>query len=99
MPHLANVWPDIDLGEAFREEAAYDGPVLLLTGTLDGRTFPEGQYEATARLSDVTRVTVVNAGHNLFMTSPEVGEAMHAFMRGEPVHREIVVDLPDFAGD
>jgi len=98
LPQLANVWPDIDLGEAFREEAAYDGPVLLLTGTLDGRTFPEGQSEATAYLSAVTRVTVVNAGHNLFTTSPEVGEAMHAFMRGEPVPSEIVVELPDFAG-
>lgn len=98
MPQLAGIWPDIDLGAAFREDPAYDGPVLLLTGTLDGRTFPQGQYEATARLSDLTRVTVVNAGHNLFMTSPEVGEAMHAFIRGEPAAGEIIVDLPDFAG-
>lgn len=98
MPQLAGVWPDIDLGEAFREEAAYDGPVLLLTGTLDGRTFPEGQSEATAGLSDLTRVTVVNAGHNLFMASPQVGAAMHAFMRGEAVASEIVVEPPDFAG-
>ena len=41
MPQLVQVWPEIDLGEDFREEAAYDGPVLLLTGTLDGRTFPK----------------------------------------------------------
>ena len=99
MPQLANVWPDMDLGKAFRQEAAYDGPVLLLTGTLDGRTYPEGQREATAGLSDLTAVTVINAGHNLFMTSPEVGEAMHAFMRGAPVAREITVPLPDFAGE
>lgn len=99
MPQLANVWPDMDLGEAFREEATYDGPVLLLTGTLDGRTYPEGQREATAGLSNLTAVTVVNAGHNLFMTSPEVGEAMHAFMRGAPVAGEITVPLPDFAGE
>ena len=98
MPHLAGVWPDIDLGEGFREEAAYDGPVLLLTGTLDGRTFPGGQYEATAQLSDLTRVSVINAGHNLFMASPEVGAAMDAFMRGEQVPDEILVALPDFAG-
>jgi pimeloyl-ACP methyl ester carboxylesterase len=99
MPQLANVWPDIDLGEAFREEAHYDGPVLMLTGTLDGRTYPEGQRGATAGLSDLTAVTVINAGHNLFMTSPDVGEAMHAFMRGEPVAREITAPLPDFAGE
>ncbi|MGX6647476.1 alpha/beta fold hydrolase [Maricaulaceae bacterium MS644] len=99
MPQLANVWPDMDLGEAFRQEASYDGPVLVLTGTLDGRTYPEGQREATAGLSDLTAVTVINAGHNLFMTSPDVGAAMHAFMRGEPVAREITVPLPDFAGE
>ena len=99
MPQLANVWPDTDLGAAFRQEASYDGPVLLLTGTLDGRTYPEGQREATAGLSDLTAVTVVNAGHNLFMTSPEVGEAMHAFMRGEPVAGEIIVPFPDFMGE
>lgn len=98
MPQLNAVWPDMDLGPAFREEARYDGPVLMLTGTLDGRTYPEGQAEATAGLSDLTAVTVINAGHNLFMTSPEVGEAMHAFMRGAPVPQEIIVDLPDFAG-
>ncbi len=99
LPQLANVWPDMDLGDAFRAEATYDGPVLLLTGTLDGRTYPEGQREATAGLSDLAVVTVINAGHNLFMTSPEVGDAMHAFMRGEPVAGEIVVPLPDFAGE
>lgn len=99
MPQLANVWPDMDLGAAFRQEARYDGPVLLLTGTLDGRTYPEGQREATAGLSDSTAVTVINAGHNLFMASPDVGAAMHAFMRGDPVVREIVVPLPDFMGE
>ena len=51
-----------------------------------------------AGLSDLTSVTVVNAGHNLFMASPEVGAAMHAFMRGEPVESEINVALPDLAG-
>ncbi len=99
MPHLAGVWPDIDLGDRFREEAAYDGPVLLLTGTLDGRTFPRGQYEATKGLTDLTRIAVINAGHNLFMSSPEVGEAMAAFMRGEAVPAQITVDLPAFVQD
>lgn len=96
MPQLAGVWPDMDLGAAYREEAVYDGPVLMLTGTLDGRTFPDGQSEAAAGLSDLTPVTVVNAGHNLFMTSPEVGAAMDAFMRGEPVPGQITVPLPAF---
>jgi pimeloyl-ACP methyl ester carboxylesterase len=97
MPQLNRAVPGLDLGPDFRRGPTGDTPVLLLTGTLDGRTYPQSQREAVAGLSDVTQVTVVNAGHNLFMTTPQVGEAMHAFMRGEPVASgEIVIELPDF---
>lgn len=97
MPQLNEAIPGLDLGPDFRRGPTGDTPLLLLTGTLDGRTYPQSQREAVAGLSTVTQVTVVNAGHNLFMTSPDVAEAMHAFMRGEPVaSEEIVIDLPDF---
>jgi hypothetical protein len=40
---------------------------------------------------------VVNAGHNLFMTSKEVTAAIERFMRGEPMQSaRIIVPLPDF---
>lgn len=98
MPQIAGTLPGLDLGEDFRDGPVSDVPVLLLTGTLDGRTYPEGQAEAVAGLTEVTQVTIVNAGHNLFMSSPEVGAVMAAFMRGEPVHtRQIVVEPVDFA--
>lgn len=98
MPQIDGAIAGLDLGEDFRQGPVSDVPVLLLSGTLDGRTYLEGQAEAVAGLSNVTQVLVVNAGHNLFMTSPLVGEAMHAFMRGEPVAaREIVVEPVDFA--
>lgn len=97
MPQVRGAWGGFDLGADFRAAPTGDTPVLLLTGTLDGRTYPEGQAAAVAGLDNVTRVTVRHAGHNLFMTSPEVHDVMHRFMRGEPVERdEIVVDLPDF---
>ncbi|WP_323763176.1 alpha/beta fold hydrolase [Maricaulis sp.] len=97
MPQLAGAVPGLDLGSDFRRGPGGDTPLLLLTGTLDGRTYPQSQREAVAGLSAVTQVVVVNAGHNLFMTTPEVGDAMHAFMRGEPVASgQIVIDLPDF---
>lgn len=97
MPQLAGLIPELDLGEDFRTGPVAGHPVLLLTGTLDGRTYPEGQVEAVAGLANVTRVLVRNAGHNLFMTSPLVAEDMHAFMRGEPLpHSEITVEAPDF---
>lgn len=98
MPQIRGAIPGLDLGAEFRDGPFSDVPVLLLSGTLDGRTYLEGQREAVAGLSDVTQVLVVNAGHNLFMTSPEVGAVMASFMRGEPVlTREIVVDPVDFA--
>ena len=97
MPQIRGVWDGFDLGDEFRQPPVSDIPVLVLTGTLDGRTYPEAQAEAVSGLTNVTHVTVVNAGHNLFMTTPEVGVAMARFMRGEPAAADtITVDLPDF---
>ena len=97
MPQIRGVWDGFDLGEDFRQPPVSDIPVLVLTGTLDGRTYPDAQAEAVSGLSNVTHITVVNAGHNLFMTTPEVGAAMARFMRGEAaVSDTITVDLPDF---
>ena len=73
MPHLKDAFGDLDLGEDFRFLPTSDTPTLLLTGTLDGRTYPNSQTEAVAGFSDVTQIFVENAGHNLFMSSPEVG--------------------------
>ena len=73
-------------------------PLLLLWGTLDGRTYLESQAEAISGLSNAQTVTIVNAGHNLFMSSPEVTEVIEQFMRGETLKtHEITVDLPDFS--
>ena len=95
--YVAEVAPEYDLGDAFREKPTGDTPLLLLSGTLDGRTYIESQREAVSGLANRQTVTVVNAGHNLFMASPEVTETIQAFMRGGNVSgREIVVDLPDF---
>ena len=97
MPQVRGAWDGFDLGEGFRTAPTGDTPVLLLTGTLDGRTYPQGQAAAVAGLDDVTQVVVRHAGHNLFMSSSQVHDVMHRFMRGEPVAAsEIVVDLPDF---
>ncbi|WP_308912041.1 alpha/beta hydrolase [Pseudokordiimonas caeni] len=97
MPQVAGVWPGLDLGDDFRTNPAGDTPVLVLSGTLDGRTYPESQQEATAGLTNATRVTVRNAGHNLFMASPDVHLAIHSFLEGKGyIPAEIRVDLPDF---
>lgn len=96
MPQLAGAL-GLDLGEDFRMPPQGDMPVLVLTGTLDGRTYPAEQAAAVSGLRNARIVTVENAGHNLFMVSPEVTEVIAEFMRGEvlPTDR-IVVPAPSF---
>ena len=94
---LETVDPSLDLGTAFRTPPVSDVPVLVLHGTLDGRTYPESGQEATAGLTGRQTVTVTYGGHNLFMMSPRVTETIQDFMRGTSVDgRTIMVDLPDF---
>jgi pimeloyl-ACP methyl ester carboxylesterase len=97
MPHLNTSIPNLDLGDDFRTTPKSDVPTLLLTGTLDGRTYVRSQYEATAGLSNLTKVTVKNAGHNLFMVSPKVTETIKTFLSNKPVEdKEIEFTLPPF---
>ncbi len=95
MPQALPELTHIDLGDKFRANPESDVPTLVLTGTLDGRTYPVSQREATSGLTNVTHITVEGAGHNLFMVSPQVGEAMSRFMSGQPVTTtRIEVPLP-----
>jgi len=98
MPQLREAFPELDLGDEFRKAPVSHVPTLLLSGTLDGRTYPESQLEAVAGLDRLQAITVVNAGHNLFMTSPEVTAAIERFMRGEPMKSpRIDIPPPDFS--
>ena len=93
---LEDVDPSLVLGDDFRANPVSSVPLLLLSGTLDGRTYLPSQQEAVAGLSNAQKVIVHHSGHNLFMASPEVTEAIQAFMRGGDVDGlEIAVPLPD----
>lgn len=72
---------DLVLDDAFRTDPVSDVPVLLLSGTLDGRTYLESQTEAVSGLSNLDLMIVEGAGHNLFMFSPAVTERIQEFMR------------------
>lgn len=93
MPMLNKAVVGLDLGDSFREEVQSDVPTLLLSGTLDGRTYMDGQLEATQGFTKLNHVVVENAGHNLFMSSPLVLKSMQDFMRGKPV-RQLPITLP-----
>jgi pimeloyl-ACP methyl ester carboxylesterase len=81
MPMLATGINSIpDLGESFREPLKSDLPVLILTGTLDGRTFPEAHSEVLSQFENGQQIIIKNAGHDLFMVSPKVTVAIRNFL-------------------
>lgn len=93
---LEDVDRSLVLNDDFRTAPTSDIPLLLLSGTLDGRTYIESQREAVSGLSAVQAITVRNAGHNLFMASPMVTATIQEFMRGKNVAgREINVPPVD----
>jgi pimeloyl-ACP methyl ester carboxylesterase len=93
MPQLDRLVPGLDLSDGFRRGPRSALPVLVLSGTLDGRTYPDSQRDAVRGLANAELTLVVNAGHNLFMASPAVTQRIQAFMRGEPsAVRRIVVE-------
>ena len=97
MPYLNKAISGLDLGDEFRKFPRSDVPTLLLTGTLDGRTYIQSQVEATQGLTHLTHVIVKNAGHNLFMLSPKVTETIQQFMRDKPITTQpIEFILPEF---
>ncbi|WP_205859244.1 alpha/beta fold hydrolase [Pleionea sediminis] len=85
MPQLVNIYPDLDLGDTFRTPQKSNVPLLLFSGTLDGRTYPDSQRQAVQHHSNVSQILVENAGHNLFMSSPKVEEIIAQFMKNQPI--------------
>ena len=97
MPQLAGAYGVPDLGDEFRAPVVSAVPTLFLSGTLDGRTYPESAAETAARFTNGTHVIIENSGHNLFMVSPQVTEVILAFLEGKPVARtRIVLPPPTF---
>jgi len=86
IPHIdAAVLGVPELGEAFRQPVTSDVPALFLSGTLDGRTYPESAAEIASRFSRATRLIVENGGHNLLEADPAIGAAVVAFMQAKPL--------------
>lgn len=86
MPFIEKPLGVPDLGPAYRKPTHSNIPVLVLTGTLDGRTYPAGHKEILRHLTHGEEIKVDNAGHDLLMSSPEVGKAIVEFMRGKNVN-------------
>ncbi|MEM9302531.1 MAG: alpha/beta fold hydrolase [Pseudomonadota bacterium] len=97
LPHVLGVPGLPDLGDAFRQEVESPIATLVLTGTLDGRTFPEAHAEILSGLSNGSQITIENAGHDLFMVSDEVQQAVvRYFGDGSVAESTITIPPPTF---
>lgn len=99
MPQLLGLYGVADLGEDFRALPPSDVPTLFLSGTLDGRTYPESAADTASRFSRGQHLVIENAGHNLFMLAPEISQVIVDFFHGKPTaDRMIKLPPPRFEG-
>jgi hypothetical protein len=87
-----------DLGDTFRSPVASPVPVLLISGTLDGRTPPANAEEVLPGLPNAVHLVIEGAGHgDLFQSSPAILESIEAFVAGKPVpHSRITLPPVSF---
>ncbi|MEQ8178337.1 MAG: alpha/beta fold hydrolase [Amphiplicatus sp.] len=97
MPQIAGLRPEIDLGEDFRAPFKSSVPVLFISGTLDGRTYPEEAEDEIKGFANAARLIVENGGHNIYEADPRVAEAVIAYFKGEPAPARIRFEPPVFA--
>jgi|CXWL01.1.fsa_nt_gi pimeloyl-ACP methyl ester carboxylesterase len=76
-----------DLGDDFRAPVESDIPVLLISGTLDGRTRPRQAEALRAGLPNAHQLVIDGAGHSdpLLLSSPEILATMQQFLRGDAI--------------
>ena len=84
MPHIGVALGVPDLGEKFRAPFRSHVPVLFMSGTLDGRTYPESAHDLIGRFRNGSHLVVENGGHNLFEASPLIKDVVVAWFRGDP---------------
>lgn len=82
-----------DLGDDYRNPVRSDVPVLLISGTLDGRTPPRNAEAVMPGLPNAQHLVIQGAGHSdpLFLSSPKILDAMKTFMRGKKVQTTPIV--------
>lgn len=76
-----------DLGDAYRRPFQSGTPILLISGTLDGRTPPRNAEGVMKGFTNAQHLVIEGAGHSdpLFLSSPKILDAMRAFLRGKKI--------------
>lgn len=75
------VAPELDLGDAFRAPLRASTPILFISGTLDGRTYPEAARAALSSLPNSRLLLVENGGHNIYEADPRMQGIVRTWLR------------------
>lgn len=97
MPHVMGVRPQIDLGDDFRAPFKSNIPALFISGTLDGRTYPDEAAEETKGFANRRRLVVANGGHNIYEADTRIADAVVSFFKGGPTPETIAFAPPAIA--
>ncbi len=69
------------LPREFREMPENEVDALLLSGTMDGRTYVNSGIEIAKKFKKGQHVIIENAGHDLYMQSPLIGDLVLDFFK------------------
>jgi len=96
-PEACSGWGAAPLPAAYGQPVRSDARVLLISGTLDGRTTVENATAALAGLRRGSHLVIEGASHgdDLFLSSPEIVRAIHAHFRGEAAPRTRTIPLAE----
>ena len=98
MPHIGDALGVADLGDRFRAPFKSQVPVLFMSGTLDGRTYPESAHELIRNFSKGSHLIVENGGHNLFEASPLIKDVVVGWFNGQaPQKGTLTLSPPQFS--
>ena len=82
------------LPSEFRELKSNNINALLLSGSLDGRTYLDSGIEIAKKFKNGKHVIIENAGHDLYMQSPLIGDMVLDFFKGKELNVNRIVLEP-----
>ncbi|RFN59387.1 alpha/beta fold hydrolase [Marixanthomonas ophiurae] len=72
--------------EEFRKLKENNVTALLLSGKMDGRTYLSSAIEIAKSFKNGQHIIIENAGHNLYMLSPVIGDLVCNFFKGKELN-------------
>ena len=82
------------LSNEFRTLNKNSVDALLLSGTLDGRTYLSSAKEIAKSFQNGQHIIIDNAGHDLYMSSPLVGDLVLDFFKGKKLNIKSITLKP-----